>query len=662
MNHVLNSIHLSLPLSPRGAGLFIKLALILSLAGSPGLSRATDSSTRVLQEALAAICEAPHSDLNAMAARLPGGATPTNEDPRVMRGMDVGWERRFELPDGAEIRADQFAPQAQLRRLSVEYWEAGADGRNRPQLAVIAGSGCHVSAARRMVYEPYSPHPVALQHLDADLLPIGDPEPLNPPVPPGRDPGGVAVAHIDSGVNYLLPEIHERLARDAAGEMLGHDYWDLDTRPFDAHPAQSPFFPQRHGTRTASVLLNEAPWIRLVPYRYPRPDMGRMQALIEDAASKGIIVVNLSMGSDDPGDWESFASAAQAHPDMLFIVSAGNNGRDIDAQPVYPAASRLDNTVVVTSAMANGELARGSNWGVESVDLMVPAEGLTATDFDGNRVQVSGSSHAAARVSALAARLLADNPDWRAPELKQALFQRVVPSFDKEPQWVARGFIPRPEIAEGLPPLASDGPPGPPGEHARHQFTSDDLYPDAPSSLPAARVTFEPTFAFFPDAGWDLDTLRKHSRETANILAQCGVHMPVIHVRSLQGPPVYHYFNNTIGTELVNALGLPKPTVYFVRDTLQVDPYDAEAIGTGNSATRPALRHTIWFTRAARDPGIALAHELVHILMDSGEHVEEPGNLMRAATSPTNTNLTPRQCEAIISRGTANGMLSPVTP
>lgn len=61
----------------------------------------------------------------------------------------------------------------------------------------------------------------------------------------------------------------------------------------------------------------------------------------------------------------------------------------------------------------------------------------------------------------------------------------------------------------------------------------------------------------------------------------------------------------------------------------------------------------------ARDLPFALAHELAHVLSDSGEHSEEPRNLMRAATSPENTRLSEAQCRRLRERGAANGLLAP---
>lgn len=495
------------------------------------------------------------------------------------------------------------------------------------------------------------PAAMAAQMDDAEVLTH---EPIDPPVPAGTDPGGIAVALVESGVNYLLPAIHERLARDRQGRILGHDYWDRDRRPFDAHPVRSPFFPQRHGTRTASVLLREAPQARLVPYRYPRPDMTRMAELVADAAGHGVRVVTIAMGSRDQAEWRAFARAARNHPEMLFVLSAGNDGRNIDAEPVYPAALPLANTLVVTSSLRDGSLARGSNWGPRSVDLLVPAERLRALDFDGRHTAVSGSSYAAPRIAALAARLLAADPDLRATELRASILERVLPPFAGDAARVSAGFMPRPDIAERLPPLAQSDD-NAPRQVARHVLTAGTLYPDGAEA--GARHRLEPTFAYFRGSGWDRAALLAPARELAAILAQCDIHIPQITLRVLDGPPVYRYFHEAIARQLLGQLDLPRPSVHFVADTLQVDGWDAVAYGRSNTRTQPALRDTVWFTRATRDPGIALAHELSHVLMDSGAHTERPGNLMRAETGPEATELTGAQCQTIIERGTANGLL-----
>ena len=417
---------------------FIILLLLLAVPAAAG--GAGGDAAAIVKRAIAVACEAGGLDASGLAARL--SASAVIAERRLRRGdAEVGWRRVLGLAGGGRLTITRAAPGGVLRRLTVDYWEPGPTGP-RPLLGTISAGDCRVALARRLLYDGPGPA-AAVEEMDSRLRPTGRTQPLNPPVPAGVDPGGVLVAMVDSGVNYLLPEIAGRLARDADGAILGYDYWDLDRRPFDANPARSPFFPQRHGTRTASVLLREAPKARLVPYRYPRPDLARMAELVEHAAANGVVIMSLSLGSRDAAEWTAFSAAVAAHPEMLFVVSAGNDGRDLDRHPVYPAALPHRNLITVTSTDVGGGLGAGSNWGAGTVDLLVPGEGIPAISFAGRPVRASGSSFAAPRVAALAARLLETRPAWRAPELRRAIFARAVAM----PGGLARvGFIDDPSV------------------------------------------------------------------------------------------------------------------------------------------------------------------------------------------------------------------------
>lgn len=411
------------------------LALAAILAAAPAAAAGT---AELLRRAIDAACpEAPAS--GALAAAV-GAAGPAESEPLRFRGGEVG--RRFTLPlEGGHVEVERFAPGGRLRRVSATYRAATPEGL-RPVLLAIAGAECRVLHGRRLTYDVEGRRE-ALVHLAPDLTRVIEREALNPPLPGGRDPGGVAVALVDSGVNYTLPFVARRLARGADGRPLGYDYWEMDARPFDGNPARSPFFPQRHGTAVASVLLREAPEARLVPYRYPRPAMRRMGDLVADAAAAGVRIVALPLGSKDRSDWETFAEAARGR-DMLFVASAGNSGRNIDRRPVYPAALELDGLLTVTSSEDDGRLAAGSNWGAHAVDVMVPAEPVTVTDWRGHEGQAAGSSFAVPRVAALAARLLAANPGWSARELKAAILRRARPSPAHAEPVTRHGWIPDP--------------------------------------------------------------------------------------------------------------------------------------------------------------------------------------------------------------------------
>ena len=374
-----------------------------------------DEPARLVRGALDLACAARgRDDLQRLGNRLLGGR-PLGR-PSV---TNLTWGRRWTYPvaDGRLI-LDWIALRGQLPHIRVQY--DGLHG-SRPEVLAIVDHRCALRAARRLVYDP-SGVAAWLEDLDQALQPNGHREPLNPPVPAHADPGGLPVALIDTGVNYLLPEINRRLARDPSGTLLGYDFWDLDERPFDVHPRRSAFYPDRHGTAIASIVLTEAPVARLLPYRYPRPDMSRLALLIDHAASHGARIVNLALTSLHREEWTAFEQAAIRHAEVLFVVAAGNDNRDIDRRPVYPAALPLDNVITVTAARADGHLARGVNWGPRTVDLMVRTDGILALGFDGRLSPVSGSSYATARVTALAACLLAARPHASVAMLRAQIF------------------------------------------------------------------------------------------------------------------------------------------------------------------------------------------------------------------------------------------------
>lgn len=344
---------------------------------------------------------------------------------------------RLALPGARAMEIERWQSGQHLRRFTVSYHAAGPDG-DVPVLFAIADGDCRIRQGRAIRAEgPAWRH---LDLLDSDLTTIGGSETLQAPWPDGRDPGGVRVALVDAGLAYDLPLFRDALARDADGTPLGYDFWDMDPWPYDGDTARGPFLPMRHGTAVASILVREAPNVALIPFRYPRPDMTRMADIVDAAARAGARILVLPLGSRNADDWETFARALSRH-DMLAIVSAGNDGRDIDRTPVYPAALDLDTVLTVTSSDTEGRLARGSNWGRVAVDIMLPGENIAVVDHLGRTGQASGSSFAVPRVAAMAARLLEAEPQLSARETKRRILDRAkrVPSADDAP--VATGWI-----------------------------------------------------------------------------------------------------------------------------------------------------------------------------------------------------------------------------
>lgn len=398
-----------------------------------------EARVNMILDAVERLCDLP--DLTGLEAQtlIPGSwlIEETRQPP-------IGEARRIAvtlLLSGAdELVLERRQAGGLLRQFRVSYAQSRETGP-APSLLAIADGSCTVQSGREL----RSDGPVwrFLDQLEGDLTTLRWTETLQAPWPEAKDRGGVRVGLVDSGLAYDLPIFRDRLARDASGTPLGYDFWDLDRWPYDGDVSRGAFLPIRHGTAVASVLAREAPSADLVPYRYPRPDMARMADLVAHAAEAGVRVLAMPLGSRRKEDWESFAAAIVAH-DILAIVSAGNDGRDIDAEPVYPAALPLEQILVVTSADEFGRLAQGSNWGGESVDIMLPAENLEIVDFRGATGVASGSSYAVPRIAAMAARILERHPDLTAAALKDRILARATPSPFERDGVVAAGWLPNP--------------------------------------------------------------------------------------------------------------------------------------------------------------------------------------------------------------------------
>ncbi|MBM3352924.1 MAG: hypothetical protein FJY51_06650 [Betaproteobacteria bacterium] len=179
----------------------------------------------------------------------------------------------------------------------------------------------------------------------------------------------------------------------------------------------------------------------------------------------------------------------------------------------------------------------------------------------------------------------------------------------------------------------------------------------APSALPAASLKLRLSLALLEDAGWEAERVLDAVREAIAVLAQCDIALEGAELVRIRAPVRYHDFLTPLSRRLAAAVPLARPAIWFVRDTGQRPAFDAEAIGRSNSRTRPELADTVWVTRGTRDLGIAIAHELAHVLMDSGEHSDEPDNLMREETAPGSTQLSPAQCRRMQDTARENGLL-----
>jgi hypothetical protein len=213
-----------------------------------------------------------------------------------------------------------------------------------------------------------------------------------PPVPPGRDPGGIAVALIGTGIDYTLPHLVPRLARDGEGELIGWDLVDRDRKPFDRSKGAATGEWGGDGTLLASLLIG-APAVRLVPVRVEPRDPLELAHALAFVAQTPARVAALAMGGPSRAHWEPFRQAAQRFKDVLVVVPAA------ETEPIYPAGLGLDNVLAVSPGAARAQ----------------------AIGFGGVSLHVSGAVVAVAMAAVAAAELRAREPALDAAALKRRL-------------------------------------------------------------------------------------------------------------------------------------------------------------------------------------------------------------------------------------------------
>lgn len=622
--------------------------LQFSISSPAALARAR------LKSAITEVCKEPLPSHRSLGERL---KLTVSELPVPASNAATEVTRmQFLYSDAATLRVDLIRHDMQRRQLVLRYTvnNVGTTTTARPLIEVMLDAACQFQRGREIVYA--GGRAVALVAVDGELLRGEITEPINPSLEPSvgtpSSSDSVPVAIVDSGVDYRSPRIASRLHRDRDGNVVGYDYWDDDNLPFDANPSRSPFYPQRHGTRIANIVIGESTVASIAAYRYPRDDPSKFGDLVDSLAGHGIRLVNLSMGSKKRTLWHSFEDAVRRHPEVLFIVSAGNNGFDLDQKPIYPAAFELDNLLTVTSATADGQLARGSNWGSTSVDLMIAAEEMLTRGFADQLRQVSGSSYAAARITALASCLLAARPDSSTQKLKQSIVSMAKHSNANE-TLTRYGLLSNPLSEDrGSCSAAIDQI----SEIERREFlTAVTNDPDRPLLVAMTAVIVE-------DSGWSEQKVRDTLEQAIEVLGQCGIERGAVELVRIQTPVETRLLSDSSMQALAEFVDSPRVRVYFVEDTLRENEFGAEAIGRVNARRRPDMRDSVWMTSWVPDPAISLAHELFHVLADSGLHNKDPKNLMAAVTEGLGGQpsgyLTDSQCGQLRNIGLGNALIT----
>lgn len=267
----------------------------------------------------------------------------------------------------------------------------------------------------------------------ADAQPNG-----KPAVPAGVDPGGTAIAVIGGGLDYTRPEIAGRLARDGEGFVIGFDLADNDRKPYAKADALSGGCGDIGCTALpAHLALAESQAGRLAPFRAETQDDRLLAGAIGMVAKSPAHVVLI----DGVAAERVLAAAAARFPALLFIAPAPS----VPPPPVVSATALANVLLVRDAASATPESVPSA---APAADIAAPAGGRALNtlakcpDRGCNVEPVLANRLAAARIAALAARLVAVEPGLDGAGLKTRI---VKLANEPSPAHSRAGFIAAPE-------------------------------------------------------------------------------------------------------------------------------------------------------------------------------------------------------------------------
>ena len=145
----------------------------------------------------------------------------------------------------------------------------------------------------------------------------------------------------------------------------------------------------------------------------------------------GADIINASWGRNSKKDTDLLKAAIESFISGggHFVAAAGNDGLDIDVEPVSPAGLDIPELTVVGGGWTNG-LNLNSNFGYESVDIAGPF-GIEAIDLDNASLSIKiGTSFAAPFIAAMLAVGEANLPELSPSEMRQRLLEtgKLIPA------------------------------------------------------------------------------------------------------------------------------------------------------------------------------------------------------------------------------------------
>lgn len=247
----------------------------------------------------------------------------------------------------------------------------------------------------------------------------------------------IVVAVIDTGVDYnhralannMWVNTKEKLdGTDTDGngyvdDIYGYDFANDNGDPLDDH---------NHGTHCAGIIAANAtyakgiaPKVSIMALKFltksGKGSLAGAVASIEYAVDNGADILSNSWGATVSSDSLKEAIKYAERKGVLFVAAAGNDGRNNDSRPIYPASYTSENIISVAAHNSWGRRAYFSNYGKRSVDIFAPGDKILSTVRNNKLKTYSGTSMATPFVAGAAALYLSEYGHVHYSTLKSAI-------------------------------------------------------------------------------------------------------------------------------------------------------------------------------------------------------------------------------------------------
>ena len=254
---------------------------------------------------------------------------------------------------------------------------------------------------------------------------------------------GVLVAVLDSGVQLAHPDLANNLWRNPGETPANGVDDDRNGYVDDVHGAHIKALngnvedDNGHGTHVAGIVAAQAgngtggsgiaPGARIMSVKVldanRAGDSSQLAKGIRYAVDNGAKILNVSINGDGTSPDLDQALTYAGQKGATVVASAGNNSRDIDLAPSYPASSTEPAVLTVTATQRTGSLLSIANRGLRSIDLAAPGGHILSTARGSGYELREGTSMAAPFVAGSLALLAAARPDLAQPALRAALVE-----------------------------------------------------------------------------------------------------------------------------------------------------------------------------------------------------------------------------------------------